>query len=527
MTSSNQTENAEILDQLITYLEDQDSGFVIVEVNEQTLQQKAVNRIQSRFPESQCQTIDLSSVSFDTSPLSNIRHSVANMPDVKIFLILNFQALAGDKREDRIKIVRELNFSREAYYRLNKLFIFFFPTFFVDLIIRHAKDFFDFIPVTFSLKSQSIPSRNSVIEHRRPFLGKKFLENQVAYLRDALSSGDLTQKSIGEKLEALGDCYEQLFKYRDTLESYENSLPHYSDEKNKADIYAKIGRIQSIQGHIDKAEKNLEKAFEIYGKTENNHSQAVTLGYIARIRVDKGQIDEALALFEEMLAVFEERGDRHSRAVTLGYIARIREDKGQVDEALKLYEEILVVFEERGNRREQALTMGDIARIRESKGQVDEALKLHKERLAVFEELGDQRSRAVTLGDIARIRVSKGEVDEALKLDEERLAVFEEMGDLSQKAHTLWSIGLSEFQKNNIQGAIKHLSDSYNLHHELGRTEGIGIVGKDLGNLLCLNDQVADGIPILRRSREAFAQLGKNKEASQLSELIQAFEKAP
>jgi hypothetical protein len=222
--SSSQTDNAEVLEQIITYLEDQDSGFVIVEVNQQKLQREIVHHIRSHFPENQCHIIDLLSTSVDASPLAAVRDSVTNMPDVKIFLILNFHELAGDHREDRIRIVRELNFSREAYCRVNKLLVFLLPTYFVDLIIRHAKDFFDFVPVTFSLKSESIPSRNSVIEHRRPFLGKKFLENQVAYLKDALVSRDLTQKSIGKKFEALGDCYEQLFKYRDALESYENSL---------------------------------------------------------------------------------------------------------------------------------------------------------------------------------------------------------------------------------------------------------------------------------------------------------------
>lgn len=566
MKLSSQTENAEILDQLITYLEDQDSGFVMVEVNEQTLQQKAVNRIQSRFPESQCQTIDLSSISFDTSPLSNIRHSVANMPDVKIFLILNFQALAGDQREDRIRIVRELNFSREAYYRLDKLLVFFLPSYFVDLIISHAKDFFDFVPVNFFLKPEMIESREFVIEHRESFLDRKVLENKVAFLKDTLTSGDLSREEKGEKYEILGDNYVLIFKYNDALESYRKSLSYYSSSKDRANVLVKMGRIQYIQGNIKNAEQNFRQSLAIYQEEGDRHSQAVTIGEIARMLMDQGEMDEALRLHNERLAVFESLNDHQSKAITMGDIARILMEKGEFDNALKVNEEELKIYESIGDKKLKAIALGDIARILFEKGKVDEALSYHKEELKIFEltgdirlkamalgdiariltskgdtdkalslyyevlqvceNLGDTKGRAVILGDIANILYSKGQIDSAFKLHEERLEVYRKMGDKLGISSSLSGLSQIELRKNKIHEAKEHLYESYAISIETGRLFDSSRIGLVLGKLLCQSGQTKEGIPILKRSLEGFTRLGQTQNAAEIAELIDAFEKA-
>ena len=565
MISSSQTENAEVLDQLITYLEDQDSGFVIVEVNEQKLQREAIDHIRSHFPVNQCHIIDLLHISVDASPLAAIRNSVADMPDAGIFLILNFHALAGNRRQDRIRIVRELNFSREAYYRLNKRLVFFLPTYFVDVIIRHAKDFFDFVPVTFFLKSELMESRDSVIEHRESFPDRKFLENQIAFLKDTLTSGDLNKEGKGEKHEILGDTYILISQYNDALESYRKSLSYYSNSKDRADVLVKIGRIQYIQGNIKNAEQNFRKSLAIYQDEGDRHSQAVTIGEIARILTDQGEMDEALHLHNERLSVFESLNDPQSKAITMGDIARTLMEKGELDNALKVNEAELRIYESIGDKKLKAIALGDIARILFEKGKVDEALSYHIEELKIFEltgdirlkamalgdiariltskgdtdkalslyyevlqvceNLGDTKGRAVILGDIANIHYSKGQIDSAFKLHEERLEVYRKMEDKLGVSSSLSGLAQIELQNNKIHEAREHLYESYAISLETGRLFDSSRIGLVLGKLLCQSGQTKEGIPILQHSLEGFTRLGQTRSATQVAELIDAFEK--
>ena len=126
----------------------------------------------------------------------------------------------------------------------------------------------------------------------------------------------------------------------------------------------------------------------------------------------------------------------------------------------------------------------------------------------------------MTLGDIAGILVDKGEVEQALILHQERIQVFESLGDLSEKAQTLWGIAQIEIEKQDWQNAFSHLEESYQINLNLGRLDGIAWVGIDLGQLLCMADQVERGLAILNRSLEGFQKLQRADYVQQVQQLI-------
>jgi tetratricopeptide (TPR) repeat protein len=172
------------------------------------------------------------------------------------------------------------------------------------------------------------------------------------------------------------------------------------------------------------------------------------------------------------------------------------------------------------------VTLGDIARILTDKGQVDEALELHRERLAVYEQLGDTRSRAVTLGDIARILRSKGQVDEALELQEERLQVNRGLEDLDGVASTLYDMALLFLdEKMEPQKAYESLSQSYEILLEIGRLEGIAMVGVYFGQLHYAHNP-QQGMEILNRSIEGFKRLGMVDWVQHVQNLIDELKKS-
>jgi tetratricopeptide (TPR) repeat protein len=264
---------------------------------------------------------------------------------------------------------------------------------------------------------------------------------------------------------------------------------------------------------------------ESYLSTEKDLS-ARAAGELHR---EVGDILESLGRWEDatqhLLAAEQhsrEANDLHSAVHALRLLADIDMKRGQVDAALERLEiQVLPIFTKLRDDRSRAITLGQIARIRADKGEVDAALALHQERLDVYEGLGDKRERAVTLGDIARIRAAKGEVDAALALHQERLGIFEGLGDKDGEANALWSIAKIELEKQTWQAAFEHLEASYAINLQLGRLDGICIVGLDLGQFLCATGQREEGLAKLQRSLVGFQKLGWAQQIAQTEAMLE------
>ena len=238
-----------------------------------------------------------------------------------------------------------------------------------------------------------------------------------------------------------------------------------------------------------------------------------------------GDTDQAFRLLERAIRALSSLHDTGSpsepkeEAMTRGVHARLLVQRGETDRAHAAFEKVLALFEAARAERARAVTLGDIARILVSKGEVSEGLKLHKERLEEFERLGDRLERAVTLGEIARILVSKGEVSEGLKLQEERLSVSRALGDKDEIASAHWDLWQIKLQMKD-QERVRHIRESYRLLSELGRLDGIAVVGLALGQLLASEGQVENARGVLERSRAGFEKLGWTPEAEQAAALL-------
>ena len=201
--------------------------------------------------------------------------------------------------------------------------------------------------------------------------------------------------------------------------------------------------------------------------------------------------------------------------------------QGEPDLALQEQLAAQAAFEALGDRRSRAVTLGDIARILTDKGDVDQALQLHREKLQTVEALGDRRSRAVTLGDIASILTDKGDVDQALQLHHERLQTYEALGDQDGKANVSFNIGqisLARAVEHNdtaaFQAAYEALAESHRILLNIGRLDGICVVGEVLGQALAMGGQPDEAKTVLTRSRDGYRRLGQTQAAARVEEQL-------
>jgi hypothetical protein len=138
----------------------------------------------------------------------------------------------------------------------------------------------------------------------------------------------------------------------------------------------------------------------------------------------------------------------------------------------------------------------------------------------VFARLGDVRETAVTMGRIADIMEQRGELDEALQIHlKERLPMVVRLRDVDSIAHIRSScaqlrLARSHPSPSEVQTAVDELRESFALLSELGRADGLAVVGEVLGLVLEAVGSHVEALQVLDVSATAYEKLGRDDKAA-------------
>ena len=83
-----------------------------------------------------------------------------------------------------------------------------------------------------------------------------------------------------------------------------------------------------------------------------------------------------------------------------------------------------------------------------------------------------------------------------------------------------WDVAQIELEQGRLREAAPHLVEAWQLLLQIGRVEGIAVVGQILGQLLARVERKDDARDVLKRSAEAFRKLGRVSEAEEVDKLI-------
>ena len=197
---------AHALRMAVDYAQHAGAGFMVLEVN----RVERVHEILARFKESlgkeSVGIVDLGSEKPGIGALETLRNAVMQSPGVSVFCILNMHVPAGGAREEEVRMIRNLNMQREAFQNLDKVLVFFFPSYFLDLFNRYGLDFLDFASARFSFcgKGGAALSPEELQDE------ENFLKNRIAFLERRLESGGLSRKERQKVLKDLKESRQQL-----------------------------------------------------------------------------------------------------------------------------------------------------------------------------------------------------------------------------------------------------------------------------------------------------------------------------
>lgn len=238
---------------IIHYLKNLEHGFVFVEVNEPVRQDKIISLIKKEVSNKKIITVDLKNTKLNHYEEIEDQSNKYN-PD--IIFIINFHLISKLSRNIfQSEIIRDLNFSREIYNKLKKTIVFFLPTYFIDLIIKSAPDFYDFVSIVFKFPTEN----ESLIDKFPSFedeINTRFLKNRATFLESVLEEKNIEPNEYIDSLMNLSNIYLELKMYKESKTKSNDGLKFIKDSN---DIKTKIFLLTNL-ANADMSLKNYDQA---------------------------------------------------------------------------------------------------------------------------------------------------------------------------------------------------------------------------------------------------------------------------
>jgi len=212
----------------------------------------------------------------------------------------------------------------------------------------------------------------------------------------------------------------------------------------------------------------------------STHAQATSEMTLAMVYLSTHQIGRAEPPIRHSLEIFRKTGDRSSEALSLSNLAVVLGDKGDLDGARKTIDEALALHRQAGNRTGEANALGNIAVVM-GRGYNEAADKEHLlsemdailvQALTIWSELSDRRGQAQTLSLLAANSFLRGQYQDALDKYASARSIYKETGNVVGEAEAMGSAGIVKRYSADTEGAIAMLNESIELYSSLGIYEG-------------------------------------------------------
>lgn len=445
-------DNKETLDKLVLYLEDIDFSISIVEINEPAYQRKIIDFLKQKFNE-KINVIDLKNS--ELAPLEEIKRQIDKETNSEIIFILNLHQLVNQNFTNQ-EIIRDLNFSRDLYTKFDKTIVFFIPTYFVEMIINQAQDFYDFVSLTFKFHPKSKP------------------EDEISPLEDESRLRHFRNRA--KFLEVLVE------------EIDENSIDLISHFRELAIIYYNLKNSK-------KTLKYLTTAIQIAKKLERKDLFAKLINDIVYIFIDSDVKGEILFYLDSALLIFKDLNDKEGISETLINYGWYYLEEGEYNKSIKYLEESIEIFNESNNTQKirafnylsnDYIRLNDLEKAEEY---IQKAYDLQK-------ESNNFDSFISILSTYSSILLEKKNYHEAIKILEDGRKFTKLAKNKFLESSLLHSLGNIYFEKENYDKAIEYLNESIKLTDNLKRVINLGLFLSEvyfkkrdyLSSLKCLLD---------------------------------------
>lgn len=275
------------------------------------------------------------------------------------------------------------------------------------------------------------------------------------------------RRTIAESLNVLGMVYNGMGRYRQSIESLNESLALYRDIdpsrvrvilNNLAPVYSQLGDYAAGLECLYQSLPLYEDAGESTGGVEL---------HIGMIHAGMQNWRDARTHTERALDLSRQEGNQRGEGSALKNLATIQAELGELDHAIELARAALDIANKTDHASLKVLSMQSIAACLFMSDRIEESLQWHQQTLALAGELDQRVAVGVQHLNIAIIYQRLGNSDEAIALALQAVAVAEEIGyrELERNAHQL----ISEIfeLRNDAVTAFQHFRKATAINEDL------------------------------------------------------------
>ena len=234
---------------------------------------------------------------------------------------------------------------------------------------------------------------------------------------------------IADSLQNMGDMYNLMHKYKESIETYNKALKIYRDLNvvdDEADLLQKFGDLYSSMEDYEKAYISYKDAGDIHHKINDLRNFALDIEKMSEI-IGNDYPDESLKLLERCTQIYDKLCNNVKLAETYRRMALVHRNNEKMDEALDLHNKALNIFQELNNKIGEGKELRSIGEIVSEVDNEDDALKYYFKSLKIFEDLKNQLEIAGTYMNIAVSYHNKRDMDKALEYIDKAIKIANEL----------------------------------------------------------------------------------------------------
>jgi predicted ATPase len=265
----------------------------------------------------------------------------------------------------------------------------------------------------------------------------------------------------------LGDIYELIGLFNESLNSYNIALSLTEERKKKSEIRTKIGYVFKNKGDYNEALKNYNNALDLV-RNDLSLEEAECLHHMGWAFFVNGKFDKAVEHYETSLTISKKISNHKGIASCYNDMGLIYMERGEYNKALEALEKSLQIRKRIDYHHGIATSILNIGILHENRGDYDNSLDYYKKSQAIFGKIGHQRGVAIAAKNVGDALYFRGDLDTALEKYMKSMEISRRIGSNRVLCFAYEGISLVYLNKNKLQEALEFCNRSFSLCKEIG-----------------------------------------------------------
>ena len=213
---------------------------------------------------------------------------------------------------------------------------------------------------------------------------------KLAWQAHALFSEIDDRIGMGNCLNSIGNCHEELCNYAESLKAHLQALRIREELGDKVGIANSRNNLALVYEQLkdfDTALDYFNQALELMTEAGNKQGMANAFTNIGNIHLQRGEYDDALKNYLCCREIEYSSGNEYGIAIADANLAALHQACGRFEEALPLMQSSRLVFEAKGNKHMNGQLMNNIGELYAKIGKYELALSFFLSGLEISEEI--------------------------------------------------------------------------------------------------------------------------------------------